>query len=84
MSELPVTESELVEILDVFGKHTEGKGMGNFVNDQKYLLATQAMLLKAQQITGAGAQQLPHLLQLVAWGAYMAEKGETRLMEVLQ
>jgi len=74
MSEIPITESELVALLDQFGEYTKGKGATDFISSRLHIIATNAVLLKAQQ-----GCALPDLLQLVAWGAFMAERGETHL-----
>ena len=69
-----VTETEIVELLSQFGEYTKGKAAVDFISSRAYLISTNAVLLKAQQ-----GCALPDLLQLVAWGAFMAERGETHL-----
>jgi hypothetical protein len=72
--EIPVTESELVEVLTRFNEFVKGKGATEFINSQLMLTATNAVVLKAKQ-----SGEVADLLQLVAWGVYLSEQGETRL-----
>jgi hypothetical protein len=75
--EIPVTESELVDVLTNFNEYVKGKGATEFINSTLMLTATNAVVLKAKQ-----SCEIADLLQLVAWGVYLAEKGETRLTPV--
>lgn len=75
-----ITEQEIAELLTMFGEYTKGRGAQDFINSSKHIVATQLVLMKAQQ----DGCQLPSLLQLVAWGSFMAEKGETRLTTEVQ
>jgi hypothetical protein len=77
MTEMPITESELVDVLTTFNEYVKGKGAAEFINSQLMLTATTAVLLKAKQ-----SCEIADLLQLVAWGVYLSEKGETRLTAV--
>jgi len=75
--DMPVTESELVEVLTHFNEYVKGKGATEFINSQLMLIATNAVVLKAKQ-----SGEIADLLQLVAWGVYLAEQGETHLTPV--
>lgn len=74
MIKTPLTETDVADLLTQFGNYTQGKGAETFLNSKLAMVATNIVLLKTQQ-----EPSLPNLLQLVAWGVFLAEKGEAHL-----
>lgn len=75
VNEQNFTVNELTQLLDTFGGYTENRSLRDFVESSMFTTATEALVHKAMQ----DGCQPGRLVQLVAWGVFMAEKGKTKL-----
>ena len=73
----PVTETEIIEMLDHLNEFTKERSLRSFITDEVSLGTAMVLVSKAKQ-DGAWTD----LIRLVAFGTFLAEQGKTHLMEV--